>query len=100
MQAVACQWAIGNDTHCLRTIADLPRFPDRQVRRKRLLIEPLEVAPAPNALFKNGMKNQRVKHGTVKSVSGAFRKIRLRISYRADRTRKLPHCEATEGCFS
>src|SRR5688500_10408998 len=63
----ALQRTIGNDTDVAGSIADFPRFPDRDSGRKMLVVEPLKVSATPDALFKNGFKRERVKHDSAQA---------------------------------
>src|SRR5207244_6131366 len=49
--------------HAFRPVGDFPRLANRDDRRQSLLIEPFQLAPAPDALFENRLEGKRVKHG-------------------------------------
>src|SRR5262245_41469472 len=58
----AGQWTVGDDADSFGAIGDFPRLADGNIGRQRLGVEPLQIAAAPDALLKDGMKNKWVKH--------------------------------------
>jgi hypothetical protein len=68
--------AVGNNADALGPVGNFPRFADRMASRQRFTVETLDVSPAPDPLFEDGLKKERVEHD-----GGAF-------------------AQAAAGCFS
>src|SRR5207248_7575216 len=58
-QVFSRQWPVGNEARAFRPVRDLPGLADRDIRGKIFLIEPFQIAPAPDALFKGGMEDRK-----------------------------------------
>ena len=56
------QRPVRNHAYTFRPVADFPGLANRDDRRQILVIEPFQVAPAPDAFFENRLEGQRVKH--------------------------------------
>src|SRR5881628_781019 len=60
-QILSGQRPVGDDADAFRPVGDFPRFTDGDFGRERLAIKPRQFAPAPNALFEDGMEDQGVE---------------------------------------
>src|ERR1051325_8849559 len=93
-QILSGQRPIGDDADAFRPVGDFPRFTDGDFGWKRLAIEAREIAPAPDALFEDGMEDQGVEgtHGNQsRNIPNRARKLkknrlgRISISGHLDR---------------
>jgi len=66
MQILSSERAVDNFTLNVRAIANFPGFADRNIRRKRLPIEALDVASAPDAFLKDRLENERIQHAQLR----------------------------------
>src|SRR5581483_217778 len=62
-QVLACERPIGNETDIARPVRYFPGFANRDTGRDRFAVKPLQVAPAPEPLFEDRLKDQRIEHG-------------------------------------
>src|ERR1019366_7900639 len=61
-QVLARERPVRNDADVTRTVADFPRFPDRQARRQRFVVKPLQLASAPDALLGDWLGGEGIAH--------------------------------------
>src|SRR5438045_238392 len=61
-KVLARQGSVGDHTHTFRSVRDFPRLADRDLGWKFFSEELFQPSPAPDALFENRMKRQRIEH--------------------------------------
>ena len=53
---------VGNHARGFGPVGDFPRFADGNTGWQGLLVQPFQIAPAPDAFFENGLEHQWIKH--------------------------------------
>src|ERR1039457_4216009 len=81
-QVLARKRPVRNNADVARQVTNLPRFPDRHARWQWLVVEPLQLAPTPDALFEDGPEGKGIEHVGLDSGPGKSPSFRPRSSPR------------------